>query len=110
MAAHTSSTKVVHAALIGNLLVAATKLFAALWTGSSAMMSEAVHSFVDCGNELLLLHGLRQAARAPDAHHPLGHGRELYFWTFIVTASARTGRCSPLPQHSAIRSPPCPQS
>lgn len=84
MAAHTSSTKAVHAALIGNLLVAATKLFAALWTGSSAMMSEAVHSFVDCGNELLLLHGLRRAAKAPDAHHPLGHGRELYFWSFIV--------------------------
>lgn len=84
MAAHTSSAKVVHAALIGNVLVAATKLFAALWTGSSAMMSEAVHSFVDCGNELLLLYGLRRAARAPDAHHPLGHGRELYFWSFIV--------------------------
>lgn len=84
MAAQNSSTRVVHAALIGNLLVAATKLGAALFTGSSAMMSEAVHSFVDCGNELLLLYGLRRAARAPDAHHPLGHGRELYFWSFIV--------------------------
>lgn len=84
MAAHIPSHKVVHAALIGNLLVAGTKLFAALWTGSSAMMSEAVHSFVDCGNEVLLLYGLRRAARAPDAHHPLGHGRELYFWSFIV--------------------------
>ena len=79
-----SSLKVVHAALIGNLLVALTKLFAALWTGSSAMMSEAVHSFVDCGNEVLLLYGLRRAALGPDAHHPLGHGRELYFWSFIV--------------------------
>ncbi|HET9106762.1 MAG TPA: cation diffusion facilitator family transporter [Steroidobacteraceae bacterium] len=84
MASPTSSRKVVHAALIGNLLVAATKLFAAAWTSSSAMMSEAVHSFVDCGNELLLLHGLRRAAQGPDAQHPLGHGRELYFWSFIV--------------------------
>ncbi|MBW4050771.1 MAG: cation diffusion facilitator family transporter [Proteobacteria bacterium] len=84
MASHTSSNKVVHAALIGNMLVAGTKLFAALWTRSSAMMSEAVHSFVDCGNQLLLLYGLRRAAQAPDAHHPLGHGRELYFWSFIV--------------------------
>jgi cation diffusion facilitator family transporter len=84
MAANSGSKKVVHAALIGNLLVAATKLFAALRTGSAAMMSEAVHSFVDCGNEVLLLYGLRRAARAPDAHHPLGHGRELYFWSFIV--------------------------
>jgi len=84
MASQTSSNRAVHAALIGNLLVAAIKLFAALWTSSSAMMSEAVHSFVDCGNELLLLYGLRRAARAPDAHHPLGHGRELYFWSFIV--------------------------
>jgi cation diffusion facilitator family transporter len=84
MASHTSSNKVVHAALIGNLLVAATKLLAALWTSSSAMMSEAVHSFVDCGNELLLLYGLRRAAQPADAHHPLGYGRELYFWSFIV--------------------------
>jgi cation diffusion facilitator family transporter len=75
---------VVHAALVGNLLVAGTKLFAALWTGSAAMMSEAVHSFVDSGNEMLLLHGMRRAAQAPDAHHPLGYGRELYFWSFIV--------------------------
>jgi cation diffusion facilitator family transporter len=79
-----ASTRVVHAALIGNLLVAATKLVAALLTGSSAMMSEAVHSFVDCSNEVLLLHGLRRASRTADVHHPLGYGRELYFWSFIV--------------------------
>jgi cation diffusion facilitator family transporter len=80
----TSSDRVVHAALAGNLLVAATKLAAAWWTGSSAMLSEALHSCVDTGNQLLLLYGLMQARRPPDPSHPLGHGRELYFWSFIV--------------------------
>jgi len=78
------SNRVVIAALVGNLLVAATKLVAALLTGSSAMMSEAVHTAADTGNELLLLHGLRRASRPPDADHPFGHGRELYFWSFVV--------------------------
>jgi len=84
MTSQTPSRTVVHAALIGNLLVAATKLVAALLTRSSSMMSEAVHSFVDCTNELLLLYGLRRAAQVADAQHPLGYGRELYFWSFIV--------------------------
>lgn len=79
-----SAKVVVYAALAGNLLVAATKLFAASITGSSAMLSEAVHSLVDSGNEILLLHGMRRAALPPDAQHPLGYGRELYFWSFIV--------------------------
>jgi cation diffusion facilitator family transporter len=83
MASHDSG-RVVIAALIGNVLVAATKTAAALITGSSAMMSEAVHTAADTGNELLLLYGLRQAARPPDADHPFGHGRELYFWSFVV--------------------------
>jgi cation diffusion facilitator family transporter len=82
--ASSESTKVVNAALLGNLLVALTKVAAAVVTGSSAMTSEAVHSAVDTGNELLLLYGLRQAARPPDADHPFGHGREIYFWSFIV--------------------------
>ena len=82
--ATSESTRVVNAALVGNLLVALTKLAAALITGSSAMRSEAVHSAVDTGNELLLLYGLRKAARPPDADHPFGHGREIYFWSFIV--------------------------
>lgn len=79
-----STKRVVYVALAGNLLVTTTKLAAALWTGSSAMLSEAVHSFVDTGNELLLLYGMHRAGRRPDAEHPIGYGRELYFWSFIV--------------------------
>jgi cation diffusion facilitator family transporter len=84
MAAHSGSKKAVYAALIGNLLVAVTKFIAAAVTGSSSMLSEGVHSLVDTGNELLLLHGMRRAARPPDLTHPFGYGRELYFWSFIV--------------------------
>src|SRR5215831_20919501 len=79
------SKKVVWAALVGNLLVAATKFAATALTGSSAMLSEAVHSLVDTLNEVVLMYGLRRGARPPDARHPFGHGRELYFWSFIVT-------------------------
>jgi len=78
------SRKVVIAALIGNVLVAATKAVAAVVTGSSAMLSEAVHSFVDTANEVLLLYGGHRSRRKPDADHPFGYGRELYFWSFIV--------------------------
>ncbi|MGH8136832.1 MAG: cation diffusion facilitator family transporter [Steroidobacteraceae bacterium] len=84
MSSTPSSKQTIGAALIGNLLVAASKVVAALWTGSSAMTSEALHSFVDSGNEILLLYGQYRATRRPDAAHPLGHGRELYFWSFIV--------------------------
>src|SRR3954468_12053144 len=84
LSARASSTGTVYAALAGNLLVAATKTGAAVWTGSAAMFSEAIHSFVDSGNQLLLLHGLRRSERRADPAHPLGHGRELYFWSFIV--------------------------
>jgi cation diffusion facilitator family transporter len=78
------SKTVVYAALLGNLLVAMTKFGAALVTGSSSMMSEGVHSLVDTGNEGLLLYGLHRSNRRPDAAHPLGYGRELYFWSFVV--------------------------
>ena len=79
-----SSTLVIYAALAGNFMVALTKLGAALWTGSSAMLSESIHSAVDMGNELLLLYGMRRAERKPDHDHPVGYGREVYFWSFVV--------------------------
>jgi cation diffusion facilitator family transporter len=84
MTTHSGSKKAVYVALVGNLLIAATKFTVAAATGSSAMMSEGVHSLVDTGNEVLLLYGLRQAAQPPDLTQPLGYGRELYFWSFIV--------------------------
>ena len=71
-----SSTTAVYAALIGDLLVAACKTVAAVWTGSAAMMSEAIHSFVDTTNEVLLLYGIHRSRRKADADHPFGHGRE----------------------------------
>ena len=78
------SRTAVWAALIGNVLVATVKAGAAAFTGSSAMLSEAVHSFVDTGNEVLLLYGMRKARQKADRDHPAGYGRELYFWSFIV--------------------------
>ncbi|WP_374572439.1 cation diffusion facilitator family transporter [Phenylobacterium sp.] len=83
MAAHTSK-RVIYAALAGNTAIALTKLAAALFTGSAAMLSEAIHSFVDTGNQLLLLFGLRRAAMPADAQHPFGYGLQLYFYTFVV--------------------------
>src|SRR5262249_7567543 len=84
MAAGKSSNFVIYAALVGNLLVGITKFCAAAWTGSSAMTSEGVHSLVDTMNQGLLLYGGWRSAQPSDERHPLGHGRELYFWSFIV--------------------------
>ena len=79
-----TSKSVIYSALIGNGLIAVTKFVAATLTGSSAMMSEAVHSVVDTGNQLLLLFGIRSAAKPPCAQHPFGYGLQLYFYTFVV--------------------------
>jgi cation diffusion facilitator family transporter len=79
-----SSKKVIIAALIGNLLISLTKLFAFFVTKSSAMLSEGVHSIVDTGNQVLLLYGLRRAKRPANEQFPFGHGKEIYFWGFIV--------------------------
>lgn len=78
------STRVVFAALAGNLLIAVTKFVAAALTGSSAMLSEGVHSVVDTGNQALLLYGMRRARLPPDERFPFGHGKEIYFWNFVV--------------------------
>lgn len=79
-----SSKKVIFAALIGNGLITITKFIAAGLTNSSAMLSEGIHSLVDTGNQVLLLHGIRQSQKAPDENFPFGHGKEIYFWAFAV--------------------------
>ena len=79
-----SSKKVIYAALAGNSLIAVTKFAAATITGSSAMFSEGIHSMVDTGNQVLLLHGMRKARKPPCKRFPFGHGKEIYFWSFAV--------------------------
>ena len=79
-----SSKKVIYAALAGNSLIAVTKFIAATVTGSSAMFSEGIHSLVDTGNQVLLLHGMRKARKPPCDRFPFGHGKEIYFWSFAV--------------------------
>src|SRR3954469_6493422 len=78
------SKKVVYAALAGNLAIAITKFIAAALTGSSAMLSEGVHSVVDTGNQALLLYGMRRGQVPADEGFPFGRGKEIYFWSFVV--------------------------
>lgn len=84
MAGQGDSTRAIFFALGANFAIAVAKGAAAFATGSGAMMAETVHSLADCGNQLLLLLGLRQARRPASPDHPLGHGREIYFWSFLV--------------------------
>ena len=79
-----STKKVIYAAMIGNSLIAITKFIAAFFTGSTAMLSEGIHSVVDTGNQMLLLYGMRQSQKPADEQFPFGHGKEVYFWSFVV--------------------------
>ena len=82
--AEDSSEKVVYYGLIANIAIAVSKYAAAAVTGSPAMLAEAFHSTADAGNELLLLVGIKQSSRPPDALHPYGHGKVLYFYSLLV--------------------------
>lgn len=79
-----SSKKAIYAALIGNGLIAVTKFGASIHTGSSAMLSEGIHSLVDTGNQVLLLYGMKRARLPASPEFPFGHGKEIYFWSFVV--------------------------
>jgi len=78
------STAHIIQSLAVNLAIAAVKAVAAVFTKSGSMLAEALHSFSDCGNQILLLIGVRQARKPPDAKHPFGYGRAIYFWSFLV--------------------------
>jgi cation diffusion facilitator family transporter len=79
-----ASVKSILFALLANLGIAITKTFAAVITGSGAMLAESIHSYADCGNQGLLFWGLKASKKNPDFKHPLGYGKEIYFWSFVV--------------------------
>ncbi|HNZ43812.1 MAG TPA: cation diffusion facilitator family transporter [Bacteroidales bacterium] len=84
MSHQNASVKSILFALLANFGIAVTKTIAAIITGSGAMLAESIHSFADCGNQGLLFLGLRSSKKKPDSEHPLGYGKEIYFWSFIV--------------------------
>jgi cation diffusion facilitator family transporter len=84
MSDHGSSAKAILYAFIANLGIALAKLAASIYTHSGSMLAEAIHSFADCGNQVLLFVGLKQAQRPPDEKYPLGYGKITYFWSFVV--------------------------
>ena len=84
MAGKADSVRTILYALGANLAIAAAKTGAAIFTGSSAMLAEAIHSYADSGNQVLLLWGMKQAKRPPSPDYPLGWGKAVYFWSFIV--------------------------
>jgi cation diffusion facilitator family transporter len=79
-----TSTKSILFALLANLGIAVTKTAAAVITGSGSMLAESIHSYADCGNQGLLFLGLKQSRKKPDQDHPLGYGKEIFFWSFVV--------------------------
>lgn len=85
MSHQNASTKSILFALLANFGIAVTKTIAAVITGSGSMLAESIHSFADCGNQGLLFLGLKTSKKMPDEDHPLGHGKEIYFWSFIVS-------------------------
>ena len=84
MSAKPDSIKSILYALFANLAIAIAKGFAAFWTGSSAMLAESIHSLADSCNQLLLLFGMKQSRKPPDTNYPLGYGKSIYFWSFLV--------------------------
>ncbi len=84
MSSQNASVKSILFALLANFGIAVTKTVASVMTGSGSMLAEAIHSYADCANQGLLFLGLKQSKKNPDENHPLGHGKEIYFWSFIV--------------------------
>ena len=81
---HDNSTKAIAYAFAANLGIAISKTGAAVWTGSGSLLAEAIHSFADCGNQVLLFIGTKRASRLATAKHPMGFGRESYIWSMMV--------------------------